>query len=429
MTTFTFLLGCFFGAFLVSYMADIYGRKRSILIGGVGFLIGGAIQTFANILPVYIIGRVISGLGIGVLSMCAPLYISETAPASIRGRMLTVQQLMITIGILVAASVNSIIIKTIGTYNIDLEWRMAMGFQCLPAILLLVVMFFMPYSPRWLATQGRDHEAIEIIAKLRSENVTDIGTLKEYKYISDSVSVEKTVGNGSWSELLVPGLRNRLAIAMLLQISQQLTGINVILYYQTTLLEGMGIDHDAALIPFTLANDFINFVATFPGMFLVDVLGRRKLLLLGGFGMGFAHFLICMFVGVSRLTGVPALSWGAIFSVYLFFFCFASTWGPIPWVYQSEIFPLRVRAKGTGAATMANWGANAIVSLATPYIAATIDYKMYIIFGCTGFAMSIFSFFCVPETMGKSLEEMDLVFGVPQNNSKFVESSFENSKV
>lgn len=428
LTTFTFLIGAFAGAFVVSYMADILGRKKSILIGGVGFLAGSLLQTFASIVGVYFTGRVVSGLGIGVLSMCAPLYISETAPTAIRGRMLTVQQLMITIGILIAASVNSVIIVTLGVTDYRNEWRVAMGMQCVPAVFLLIVMFFMPYSPRWLATQGRDAEALAIIARLRSETVSDVGAVAEYKQIADAVIIERSVGNGSWSELLVPGLRNRLVIAMTIQMFQQLTGINAILYYQGSLLIGMGIDPFDAAIPFTLANDSINFLATFPGMFLVDILGRRKLLLIGGFGMGVAHFLICMFVGVSKISGIPSLSWGAIFSVYLFFFFFASTWGPIPWVYQSEIFPLRVRAKGTGAATMMNWLSNAIVALATPYIADAIDSKMYIIFGALGFIMSIFTFFCVPETMGRSLEDMDKVFGVPgDNNSGFEKGEFKVS--
>lgn len=290
--------------------------------------------------------------------MCAPLYISETAPTAIRGRMLTVQQLMITIGIFIAAAVNSIIIVTFGKSDINLEWRLAMGMQCIPAVLLLVVMFFMPQSPRWLATKDRNAEALDIIARLRSEPANSPGAVAEYKTITDAVEFERTIGNGSWSELMVPGLRNRLFIAMTIQMLQQWTGINVILYYQGALLEGMGISKENAAIPFTLANDFINFIATFPGMYLIERAGRRKLLLVGGFGMGIAHFLVCTFIGLSRSTNHPSLSWGAIFSVYLFFFFFASTWGPVAWVYQSEIFPLRVRAKGIFCTNYRNWCSN-----------------------------------------------------------------------
>lgn len=202
-----------------------------------------------------------------------------------------------------------------------------MAFQCVPALILVGIMFFMPCSPRWLATKGRDAEALQIIATIRCETINDEGTILEYRHISSAVAKEREAGNGSWSELLVPGLRNRLAIAMMIQFWQQFTGINAVLYYQGSLLQGMGISKDQAQTSFTLANDFINFLCTFPGMYLVDILGRRKLLIAGGMGMGTAHFLICMFVGISYSTGITLLSWGAIISMWLFLLCFASTWG------------------------------------------------------------------------------------------------------
>jgi hypothetical protein len=209
-----------------------------------------------------------------------------------------------------------------------------MGFQCLPAIFLVILILFMPNSPRWLASKGRNEEAKVIIAKIRGETINDAGklflkggTTLEYQHLVDTVVEEAKIGQGNWSDLLVRGLRNRLCIAVLLQFWQQLSGINVILYYQTALITGMGFSPELAQIPFTLANDFINFISTFPGMYLVDVVGRRKLLIMGGLGMGTAHFLVCLFVGLSRTPGMEIMSWGAIFSVYLFFFCFASTWG------------------------------------------------------------------------------------------------------
>lgn len=327
LTTFTFLIGCLFGSFIVSYIADSLGRKLSIITGGCFFLIGGGFQFMANIANHYFVGRFISGLGIGILSMCSPLYISESAPPFIRGTMLTVQQLMITLGILIAASVNSLIMITIGKTNIDLEWRLAMGAQCFPALFLLIMMLFMPESPRWLANQGRDAEALETIAKLRGKDLNDHGTIIEYRGISESIAFEKSCGNGEWSELFGVGLRKRLIIAIILQMWQQWTGINVILYYQGQLLKGMGVNPKDAAIPFTLANDFINFVATFPGMHLIDKLGRKKLLIFGGFGIAFSHSLICIFVGLSQATNFSIYSWGAIISVYFFIFSFASTWG------------------------------------------------------------------------------------------------------
>lgn len=424
LTTFTFLAGCFFGALIVSYMADAFGRKRSIIIGGLGFLVGGAIQTTASGFTAYSSGRVISGLGIGVLSMCSPLYISEAAPSEIRGRMLTVQQLMITIGILVASIFNAIfiILWEDKPASWDLEWRLSMAMQCLPALLLVVVMFVMPESPRWLATRGRDQEAITIIGKLRSETSRDAGTIAEYKIITDSIESERLVGNGSWSELFVPGLRNRLLIAMTLQFWQQWTGINVILYYQSGLLEAMGLSHFAATVQFTLANNVVNFLGTFPGMYLIERLGRRKLLLFGGIGMGLSHLLVFSFLSAKNSTGSFFYSYLAIFSMYLFVLCFSSTWGPVVWAYQSEIFPQRVRAKGTGAATMSNWFWNAIIAYVAVNMREALAEKIYLVFMGTGFTMATFTYLFVPETMGRTLEEMDELFGTPQNSLEYGKS-------
>jgi MFS family permease len=199
-----------------------------------------------------------------------------------------------------------------------------MGAQCFPAIMLLLIMFFMPESPRWLANKGRDTEALEIIAKLRGEGSGDEGSIQEYATITKSIAVEKCLGNGDWSELLVPGIINRLIIAMTLQMCQQLTGINVILYYQGDLLKGMGVNPKDAAIQFTLANDFVNFIATFPGMYLIDRVGRRKLLLCGGIGIAVSHLMVCFFVGNSQGSNHAFYSWGAILSIYMFLFSFAA---------------------------------------------------------------------------------------------------------
>ncbi|CEP01631.1 Hexose transporter 1 [Plasmodiophora brassicae] len=411
LTTFSFLAGCFAGAWIVAYLADLFGRKRSILLGGGIFLIGAALQAFTWETTVYFAGRALAGVGVGILSMCSPLYISEAAPTEIRGRLVTVQQLMITLGICVAASINSILITTLQHTDIDLEWRLAMGMQCVPALLLVLTMSVVPESPRWLAAKGRDGESLAVIARLRASTPDDLDAVAAFDAIKADIVHEKAA---SWTELLAPGVRNRLGIVLGLQFWQQMTGINMILYYQGALITAMGFDPAAAAIPFTLANDVMNFVSTFPGMYLIERMGRRRLLFLGGIGMAVAHFLVFLFVGVSQTQATPSLAWGAIASVYLFFFFFASTWGPVVWAYQSEVFPQQVRAKGTGAGAMANWAANALIGLVTPFISGAIGYRMYLIFAAAGLGMSAFTYCFVPETMGKTLEQMDDVFGTPK---------------
>lgn len=435
LTTFTFLVGCAIGAIVVSMLADWWGRKKCIIASGLGFLTGGALQSVASSFGLFFFGRTVSGFAIGILSMVVPLYISEAAPTEIRGRMIAIQQLMITIGIVIASIVNTIIILNFGTKSLDdTEWRMALAMQCIPALLLAVIMFFMPESPRWLAEKGRDEEALEVIARLRSAPTSDTEVVDEYKEILDGVQFERSVGNGSWSELFTKGLYNRVIITCIIQFFQQWTGINVILYYQSDLLRGMGLDPDQANIPFTIANNVVNCFATFPGMYLIEKLGRRSLLLYGGILMGTAHYLICLFINLahqfenSGSGPVSLMYYLAIFSVYLFLFAFGSSWGPIAWVYQSEIFPLRVRGKGTGLATLSNWTNNAIIALIVPMIQTALDpnqQQMYLIFGTMGMLMATFVYFFVPETMGRSLEDMDEIFGAPEGMSR---AEFELAK-
>ncbi|KAJ3085910.1 hypothetical protein HK102_013694 [Quaeritorhiza haematococci] len=285
-----------------------------------------------------------------------------------------------------------------------------MGIQIIPGALLVIIIIFMPYSPRWLLNRNRDAEAINILAKLRGSSSTSTTIQTEYHDIKAGIELEKTIGTAEWHELLKPGIVNRVVIALFLQTFQQWTGINVILYYAGELFGRMGFGQVQSTIVFVIINSFVNFISTFPGMYLIERVGRRKLLIYGGFGMGTAHFCVCLFTGLSK-TGSAFLAWLAVLSVYSFILFFASTWGPVVWVYQSEIFPLRIRAKGTGVATVANWSWNAVIAKVTPLVLARIDFYTYTIFGSMGMAMAIFTILFVPETMGKSLEEMDEVFG------------------
>lgn len=240
------------------------------------------------------------------------------------------------------------------------------------------MMSFMPYSPRWLELRERSHEALAALARLRASDPSSPIVRQEYDEIRDGIEFEKSIGQATWSELVKPGIINRILIAFTLQVFQQWTGINVIMYYASDLFEGMGFSKDVASKQLNLVNAAINVVGTLPGMYLVERLGRRKLLLWGGFGMGTCHLLVCLFIGLSK-EGSKLLAWGAVVSIYGFILFFSSTWGPVVWVYQSEIFPLRIRAKGTGVATFANWSMNAIIAKITPIIIEKVSFYFYLV--------------------------------------------------
>ncbi|KAJ1561715.1 hypothetical protein HK405_003070 [Cladochytrium tenue] len=318
---------------------------------------------------------------------------------------------MITIGIFVATCVNSIIIKSVDE-NTDTTWRIALGIQIAPSALLVLLVFFIPFSPRWLAEKDRHDEGIAALAKLREKPTTDPEVISEYAAIREHVQFERSIGQASWSEFKQPGLRRRLILGIVNQFFQQFTGINVILYYGPTLFKYMGFTSADTVIAFPLANTFINFIATFPGMFLVDRFGRRNLLLYGGMVEAVAHAFIYIFVTIGNTRDSQA-SWGAIIAVYVFTVAFASTWGPVVWSYQAEIFPLRLRAKGAGISTMSNWAWNAVIAFAWPKVFTALDHQpvAYWIWAAFCTLSAIWVFFAVPETKGKSLEEIDEVFG------------------
>ncbi|KAJ3128483.1 hypothetical protein HK098_004378 [Nowakowskiella sp. JEL0407] len=406
--TTAFTIGCFFGAMGSSRVADIISRRYAILVGATLFVIGGILQATSLVLAQLIVGRAISGISIGFASMTVPLYISEVSPTQIRGAMIAVYQLMITLGIFIATAVNSGVI--LAYRNTQLEWKLALGIQVIPGAILGGLVMILPYSPRWLMMNKRDEEARVVLAKVIAEPEL---IEKEFNHIKDSVMLEEKIGQGSWAELFGKGVRNRAIIGYLIQFFQQWTGVNVILYYGPTLFKGIGFPEEQTSIGLPLANTAFFVVGTLPGMYWIDRYGRKKLLIYGALVMAISHILVCIFVGQARVN--PALGWGAIIFVYTYIIGFAATWGPVAWVYQSEIFPLRVRARGTGLCTMSNWMWNAVVgNTALRFFEKNVlDYYAYLVYGVACIIMLVFVHFFVPETMNKSLEDMDEIFGKP----------------
>jgi len=268
----------------------------------------------------------------------------------------------------------------------------------------------LPYSPRWLLTKGREDEALSVIATLRETPADNPDILAEYNELKQAIDEELRIGHAGWAELAQKGIRNRVSMAVILQFFQQWTGINIILYYGTTLFANMGFPKADSSIAFVITDNFINFIATFPGMWLIERAGRRSLLIWGGFIMATAHFMVCLFVALSDNVK-PSCAWGGMVFIFVFIIGFASTWGPVVWVYQSEIFPPRASAKGTSLGTVSNWVWNAIISKVIPLVLIQISFYTYLIFGGFCVAMATYTILYVPETKGKTIEEIDEIFG------------------
>ncbi|KAH8116445.1 MFS monosaccharide transporter [Phellopilus nigrolimitatus] len=405
-------VGTFFGALLGAPTADILGRKWGIVFSTLIFCIGVAMQTASTALPLFVAGRVIAGIGVGEVSVLIPMYQSECAPKWIRGTVVSGYQWAITIGILLASVVNN------ATQDRDdhSSYRIPISIQFIWAAVLAGGMTILPESPRWLIMKGRDADAAHSLSRLTGAPLDDPTLTDDLSEMKISLEEERRLGSSTYRDCFRVGEPNkilfRIVTGMAIQMWQQLTGINFIFYYGTTFFMRSGIT-DAFLI--SVATNVVNVFMTIPGMWAVERFGRRRMLLIGATGMCVCEFIVAI-AGValpqSNLAGQKVLI--AFVCIYIGFF--ASTWGPIAWVITGEIFPLNVRAKGMSLAVASNWLWNFAIGFATPFLVnsgpgnANLQAKVFFIWGSTCFCCIVFTYFCIPETKGLSLEQIDVLY-------------------
>ncbi|CAF1304379.1 unnamed protein product [Adineta ricciae] len=414
------LVGCFFGALIAGPSGDRLSRKYSIVLFSVVFIISALLQTGSSNLFMLLLSRLVAGISVGALSMLVPVYQSEIATKKIRGRLVSLQQWAITIGIAVSFWINY------GTdiyyFGSSAAWRIPLALQIVPALILAVGILFFPFSPRWLMTQGRDDEALVVLTKIRS--TTAVNVLDEYNDIKNEINLEREESVQSYSQFLYPPLRRRLGLGVSIQVLQQLTGINSIMYYAPEIFKQAGLNDQRASLLATGINGVVIVLATIPAILYIDKLGRRFVLISGACLMALSMLIIGGTMGTYGSThfnettrAVEVIipnrnaSFVIIVFVYVFVASFAYSWGPTAWVYCTEIFPLSMRSKGTSLTTAANWLTNCIVSFLVPAMLESLTYRTYLVFGFLCVAMGIIIYLFYPETKGKSLEDMDLVFG------------------
>jgi SP family sugar:H+ symporter-like MFS transporter len=404
------LLGCAVGAYLAGRIADRWGRIPAMIVGAVLFLASALGAGFAFGVWDLVVWRLVGGLGIGIASVIAPAYIAEISPKHMRGRLASLQQLAITVGIFAALLSDALFANAAGgainEFWFGLEaWRWMFLAGAVPAVVYGVIAFLLPESPRFLVLKKRDDEVRDIFARLWPGDDVE----RAIREMRDAIETDALGSQKGALRGPALGLKPIVWIGIVLSVFQQFVGINVIFYYSTTLWRSVGFQESDSFT-ISVITSVTNIAVTFVAIALVDRVGRRPILLFGSSGMALS--LATMAVAFSQadiVDGAPSLpgAWGpiALVAANVFVVSFGASWGPVVWVLLGEIFPTKIRARALGIAAAAQWLANFLVTVTFPPLAAfslVFTYGMYAAFAALSF---VFVLRFVPETNGLSLEE------------------------
>ncbi|KAB8343146.1 hypothetical protein FH972_022737 [Carpinus fangiana] len=423
-------LGALIGALNQGWIADKYSRKYSIVIAVVIFTVGSVLQTGAVDYAMLTVARFIGGIGIGMLSMVAPLYISEISPPEIRGTLLVLEEFSIVLGIVIAYWI------TFGTRFMagEWSWRLPFFLQLIPGFVLGAGILFLPFSPRWLVSKGRNAEALSSLSKLRGVGEDDERVLLEWYDIQTEVRLQQEVLQErhpslfegamnsakkarlevvAWLDLFKSGCRKRTHAACGIMWFQQFVGINALIYYSPTLFASMGQEYEMQLVLSGVLN-VTQLVGVTSSIWTMDRFGRKPLLLWGAAFMFISHFIISILVGLysDNWPAHRTAGWVSVAFLFIYMLAFGASWGPVPWAYPAEVFPSSLRAKGVGMSTATNWFTNFIIGLITPPLLNTNrHFGAYVFFAIWCLLALLWTIKFIKETKGRSLEQMDAVFG------------------
>jgi sugar porter (SP) family MFS transporter len=387
------LAGAAAGALLGGRLADLFGRRTLLIFTALIFAAGALVCASATSAAILFAGRIVVGLGIGLSSGTVPVYISEVSPADARGWTVSLFQLAITVGILLAYLVDYAFADIRG-------WRWMFGLAVVPAAIFALGMLFLPESPRWLVRRGRLETARAILSRIR--NTSDVDS----ELHDIEISSQQAQEHGNWRDLLSPALRPALVVGIGLAVLQQVTGINTVIYYAPIIVQSAGIPSASGAILTTAGIGVVNVLMTIVSMWLIDRVGRRPLLLTGITGM--IVTLGALGWAFHSASAGGALAWLAVISIMIYVASFAISLGPIFWLLIAEIYPLKVRSSSEGLAATFNWGSNLVVSLTfltlLRDIGAPRTFWLYALFAVGAW---LFSYYLVPETKGRTLEQIE----------------------
>jgi sugar porter (SP) family MFS transporter len=385
------LLGSLIGAGAGGILADRLGRRKLLIATALVFALGAIGAAAAPNTGWLIAARIVAGVAIGIASFVAPLYISEIAPVAIRGKLVAVNQVALTSGIVISYLIDY-------AFAPSGNWRWMFACAIVPAMAFGAGLFFIPDSPRWLAGRGDIDQARAVLKRIRSADEVE----PELTAIQDSVSKQKA----NWSELLTPLVRPALIVGVVLAIAQQVTGINTVIYYAPTILKFAGFSSSSVAILASVGIGTVTVVLTLVAMQLIDRIGRKPLLLLSLAGMFLGLVILGLAFALPQLAGSRGAI--AVSSLMLYVGSFAVGLGPVFWLVLSEIYPLRIRGRAMSVGTIANWAANLLVALSFLTLVRGIGKaSTFWLYAAVTVLAWIFAYFKVPETKGKTLEQIE----------------------
>merc|ERR1711939_431302 len=395
-------VGAFISSLSIGKLGDVLGRRKTILYGSLIFILGGALQSFANGMPMMMLGRIIAGLGVGALSTIVPVYQSEISPPHNRGKLACIE----FTGNITGYAASVWVDYFCSFIQSDYAWRVPLLMQCVMGALLGFGSLIICESPRWLLDNDHDEEGIIVIANLYGKgDIHNPKARQEYREIKMNVLLQRQEGERSYTDMF-KRYRKRVFIAMSAQAFAQLNGINVISYYAPLVFESAGwMGRDAILM--TGINAISYLASTIPPWYLVDKWGRRPILLSGAVAMIISLSLISYFIFIDVKYTPPLV----VLFVMVYNAAFGASWGPIPWLYPPEILPLSIRAKGASLSTASNWAFNFLVGELTPVLQGAIKWRLYLVHAFFCAVSFVLVYFVYPETANVRLEDMNALFG------------------
>ena len=383
------LVGAIVGAFGSGVLSDLYGRKKILIVVALFFAVSCIFTSLATSSVIFITARLFGGLAVGAASVLSPMYVAEVSPPRNRGMLVAIYQLAIVLGILCSYTINY------GLHNTENNWRWMFATGIVPSVLFFAGLFFIPESPRWLFKASRHEESLKVLTRIGGESLAKVEIVEIAESLKGSSS---TVSLG---ELFKPSARKVMIVGFLLAVFVQISGINTIVDYAPKILLAAGVEINNALLQTSLVG-LINFIFTFVAILFIDKIGRRSLYLIGSTGMVITLIMLAISFYL-KMQGIFTL-----ICILLFIAFFASCIGPVFWTLVSEIFPNRIRGKALAFASFTQWIFNFLVVLLFPHFLASVGgAKTFLFLAIMSLFQLLFTYFYVPETKGKSLEEIE----------------------